>query len=93
MNGGGGILSVELADDYDAQDFLSNLEYFPLAESLGAVESLIDHPASMTHAAIPPEERAKIGLSDNLFRISVGIENGDDLLRDIDNSFNLLRRK
>lgn len=80
----GGMVSVELREDYDAQKFLNALEYFPLAESLGGVESLIDHPASMTHASIPKEEREKIGLSDGLFRISVGIENVEDLLEDLD---------
>lgn len=82
----GAIISVELVDEVDAQQFLGSLRYFPLAESLGGVESLIDHPASMTHAAIPPDERAKIGLSDRLFRISVGIENTDDLVDDIQRS-------
>jgi len=80
----GGIISVELDPAYDVQSFLGNLEYFPLAESLGGVDPLIDHPATMTHAAIPAEERAKIGLSDELFRISVGIENTADLLADIE---------
>jgi cystathionine beta-lyase/cystathionine gamma-synthase len=79
----GSIISVELADNVDPQKFLSALQYFPLAESLGGIDSLIDHPATMTHASIPPEERAKIGLSDGLFRISVGIENSDDLVADI----------
>lgn len=79
----GSIISVELADDVDPQKFLGALQYFPLAESLGGIDSLIDHPATMTHASIPPEERAKIGLTDGLFRISVGIENGDDLVADI----------
>lgn len=80
----GGMVSIELKPKYDVQTFLSALKYFPLAESLGGVESLIDHPASMTHAAIPPEERAKIGLSDGLLRISVGIENTADLAADIE---------
>ena len=83
MSGPGGIISVELKAGYDVQKFLQALQYFPLAESLGGVHSLIDHPASMTHSAIPPEERAKIGLTDGLFRISVGIENGNDLLADL----------
>lgn len=83
----GGMISVELKDGYDVQKFLSSLAYFPLAESLGGVESLIDHPASMTHASIPKNERAKIGLSDELFRISVGIENVDDLLADLSQAF------
>lgn len=80
----GAMLSVELASAYNVKKFLSTLKYFPLAESLGGVESLIDHPATMTHAAIPKEERLKIGLRDELFRISVGIENVEDLLADID---------
>jgi cystathionine beta-lyase/cystathionine gamma-synthase len=79
----GAIISVDFDPRYDVQQFLSALKYFPLAESLGGVESLIDHPASMTHAAIPKEEREKIGLGDGLFRISVGIENTNDLLEDI----------
>lgn len=83
LAGGGGIVSVELKEKFDAMQFINALRLFPLAESLGAVESLIDHPASMTHAAIPREEREKIGLSDGLFRISVGIENEDDLLDDL----------
>lgn len=81
---GGAIISIELDDKYDVQSFLKALRYFPLAESLGGVESLIDHPASMTHAAIPKEEREKIGLSDGLLRISVGIENTEDLVADIE---------
>lgn len=79
----GAIVSLELQDNVDEKKFLAALTYFPLAESLGAVESLIDHPVSMTHSAIPKEEREKIGLSDGLFRISVGIENVDDLLEDL----------
>jgi len=79
----GGMISVELKEKYDVKKFLAKLEYFPLAESLGGVESLIDHPASMTHASIPKSEREKIGLSDGLFRISVGIENREDLLEDL----------
>lgn len=80
----GGMLSVELKPKYDVYKFINALEYFPLAESLGGVESLIDHPASMTHGAIPKEERLKIGLTDELFRISVGIENIEDLLEDLE---------
>jgi cystathionine beta-lyase/cystathionine gamma-synthase len=57
---------------------------FALAESLGGVESLISHPASMTHASIPAEERTAAGLSDSLLRLSVGVEDLDDLLRDLD---------
>nr|MBP9719257.1 PLP-dependent transferase [Candidatus Levybacteria bacterium] len=79
----GGMISIELKPQYDVQKFLAALEYFPLAESLGGVESLIDHPASMTHGSIPKAEREKIGLTDGLFRVSVGIENVEDLLADL----------
>lgn len=87
----GGIVSVELSPEYDAQSFIDALRLFPLAESLGGVESLIDHPATMTHAAIPREEREKIGLSDGLFRISVGIENRDDLVEDLRQALSSMR--
>lgn len=83
MIGPGGMMSIELKKKYNVQKFLKALSYFPLAESLGGVESLIDHPASMTHASIPKAEREKIGLSDNLFRVSVGIENAEDLIADL----------
>lgn len=86
----GAIISIELQSQYDSNKFLSALKYFPLAESLGGVESLIDHPASMTHSAIPKSERLKIGLSDNLFRISVGIENANDLIADIQDALDQL---
>ena len=62
--------------------FLTSLKLFSLAESLGGVESLIEHPALMTHAAIPQTHREKIGIHDGLVRISVGIENADDLMND-----------
>lgn len=83
MKNGGGMLSIELKEKYNVNKFIKALNYFPLAESLGGVESLIDHPATMTHASIPKVEREKIGLSDGLFRISVGIENKQDLLADL----------
>jgi cystathionine gamma-lyase len=83
MKNPGAMMSIELKEKYNVQKFLRALHYFPLAESLGGVESLIDHPASMTHASIPKAEREKIGLSDNLFRVSVGIENVDDLTTDL----------
>ena len=67
-----------------ALDLISNTKWFSLAESLGGVESLIGHPASMTHAAIPKEEREKNGLADTLIRLSVGIENADDLIADLE---------
>jgi cystathionine gamma-lyase len=68
----------------ESRRFLENLHLFALAESLGGVESLVDHPAIMTHASVPPETRAKIGISDNLVRLSVGIEDCDDLMNDLD---------
>lgn len=79
----GSMMSIEIKQQYDVKKFLSSLVYFPLAESLGGVESLIDHPASMTHASIPKAEREKIGLSDGLLRVSVGIENVEDLIGDL----------
>ena len=86
----GAIVSLELKKQYDEKKFLKTLKYFPLAESLGAVESLVDHPASMTHSAIPKAEREKIGLSDGLFRLSVGIENQEDLLEDLQQALDKL---
>jgi cystathionine gamma-lyase len=67
-----------------ARRFLERVRLFSLAESLGGVESLIEHPAIMTHASIPPEIRAELGISDGLVRLSVGIEDLDDLLADLD---------
>lgn len=88
MSGFGGMLSFELAGSIkDAKLFVEGLKYFALAESLGGVESLIELPAVMTHASVPPEERRKIGLADGLIRISAGIENGDDLLEDLEGAF------
>jgi cystathionine gamma-lyase len=82
----GGMISFELADDRieTAKQVLSGTEVFTLAESLGGVESLIEHPASMTHASIPAEERRKIGLTDSLIRLSVGVESIDDLTDDLE---------
>lgn len=85
MRGFGGMLSFELKNDSveEAKRVLSSTKLFSLAESLGGVESLINHPASMTHASIPREERIKNGLSDALIRLSVGIEDADDLIEDL----------
>ncbi|MEY2639923.1 MAG: hypothetical protein RIR90_1405 [Bacteroidota bacterium] len=85
MRGYGGMMSFELKDDSvdNAKRVLSSTKVFALAESLGGVESLINHPASMTHASIPREERIKNGLSDSLIRLSVGIEDADDLIDDL----------
>jgi cystathionine gamma-lyase len=75
---------VDIAGDLDrARRVLERTQLFTLAESLGGVESLIEHPAIMTHASIPPEQRAAIGISDTLIRLSVGIEDCDDLLSDL----------
>lgn len=81
----GGMISFELKDDSKEAAFkvLSSTKIFSLAESLGGVESLINHPASMTHASIPREERIKNGLSDSLIRLSVGVEDAEDLLDDL----------
>ena len=81
----GAMISFELKDDSveKAKIVLSSTKYFSLAESLGGVESLINHPASMTHASIPREERIKNGLSDSLIRLSVGIEDAEDLVDDL----------
>jgi cystathionine gamma-lyase len=85
MRGFGGMLSFILKDEDPATTtrVLSSTRIFALAESLGGVESLINHPASMTHASIPREERIKNGLSDSLIRLSVGLEDADDLIADL----------
>lgn len=80
---GGAIISFELKDNYDVGKFFESLKLIPLAVSLGGVESLICHPASMTHASVPKEIREEIGISDRLIRLSVGIENYEDLLNDL----------
>jgi cystathionine beta-lyase/cystathionine gamma-synthase len=84
----GGMISFELKDDSPAsvKKVLTSTKLFSLAESLGGVESLINHPATMTHASIPREERLKYGLTDSLIRISVGIEDADDLIEDLTNA-------
>ncbi|MCR4316695.1 MAG: PLP-dependent aspartate aminotransferase family protein [Planctomycetes bacterium] len=85
MSAFGGVLSLELDTDLETtKRFVSTRKYFKLAESLGGVKSLICHPASMTHAAIPREERIASGLADGLIRLSVGIEDARDLLEDIE---------
>lgn len=85
MRGFGGMMSFTLKDDSieTAKKVLSSTKIFSLAESLGGVESLINHPASMTHASIPREERIKNGLTDSLIRLSVGIEDAEDLIDDL----------
>jgi cystathionine beta-lyase/cystathionine gamma-synthase len=85
MKGFGGMMSFELKNDSpeNVKRVLSSTHLFSLAESLGGVESLINHPASMTHASIPREERLKNGLTDSLIRLSVGVEDADDLIDDL----------
>ncbi|MGQ0698726.1 MAG: trans-sulfuration enzyme family protein [Panacagrimonas sp.] len=85
--GFGGMISIELKTDLDgSRRFLEATQLFALAESLGGVESLIEHPAIMTHASIPAAERATLGIADNLCRLSVGIEHLDDLRGDLDDA-------
>lgn len=90
MRNFGGMISFTLKGNKqdDAIKVLENLKYFVLAESLGGVESLCGHPATMTHASIPREEREKVGLSDSLIRLSVGIEDAEDLVNDITSALN-----
>jgi cystathionine gamma-synthase len=87
QTGFGAMLSFELADAAGARQFIANLGRFTLAESLGGIESLIAHPASMTHASMSPEARAKAGISEALFRLSIGLEHPDDLIADLKGAF------
>lgn len=89
MRGFGGMISIVLkdADMQKTFDIASSFKVFTLAESLGGVESLVNHPATMTHASIPKEEREKAGVVDNLLRLSVGVEDVEDLLADLKNVF------
>jgi cystathionine gamma-lyase len=83
-NGGSGIVTFFLKGGLpEARQFLERVRIFTLAESLGGVESLVDHPAIMTHASVPPDARAALGISDSLVRLSVGIEDTDDLVADL----------
>ncbi|MBE3101867.1 MAG: PLP-dependent transferase [Firmicutes bacterium] len=84
---GGGMISFEIDEKYNINKFFESVELISLAESLGGVESLICHPASMTHASIPYEIRQKVGIVDNLVRLSVGIEDKHDILADLENAF------
>jgi cystathionine gamma-lyase len=92
MSNFGGMVSFDLKDDTfeNATKVLSNTHYFSLAESLGGVESLIGHPASMTHASVPKADRLKVGLTDSLIRLSVGIEDAEDLIEDFKAAFEKL---
>jgi cystathionine gamma-lyase len=85
QNGGSGVVTFFLKGGLaEARQFLERLEVFTLAESLGGVESLVDHPAIMTHASVPPEARAKLGISDSLVRLSIGIDYVGDLVADLE---------
>jgi cystathionine beta-lyase/cystathionine gamma-synthase len=89
MDDFGAMVSFTLKDDSTetAKKFMSNTHLFALAESLGGVESLINHPASMTHGSIPRDVRYNAGLKDSLIRLSVGIEDAEDLVEDLENAF------
>lgn len=88
MPGFGGMITFFIKGGIEeARTFLERCELFALAESLGGVESLIEHPAIMTHASVPPEQRAALGISDTLIRLSVGIEDVDDQIADLDRAF------
>jgi cystathionine beta-lyase/cystathionine gamma-synthase len=83
MSGYGGMISLDFGDMELTKKFMKSTKLFTLAESLGGVESLLCHPASMTHAAVPKEDRDKMGITDSLVRFSVGIEEAEDLIDDI----------
>jgi cystathionine gamma-lyase len=92
MKAFGGMIAVELnADLAGARAFLERCQLFALAESLGAVESLIEHPGIMTHGSVPPEVRAELGITDGLIRLSVGIEDVEDLIADLEGAFAALK--
>ena len=89
MKGFGGMITIVLKGGLEsAKSFLGRTKLFSLAESLGGVESLIEHPAIMTHASVPQNIREKLGIGDGLVRLSVGIESIDDLLQDLEQSLN-----
>ncbi len=83
-DGAGAMISFVLEDKYDYRRFFEELNLITLAESLGGVESLVCHPATMTHAAIPADIRREVGIVDELIRLSVGIEDADDLIEDLE---------
>jgi len=92
QQGFGAMVSFELAGGLArVPGFLEALKHFSLAESLGGVESLVAHPASMTHAAMAPEARARAGITDGLLRLSIGIEDGGDLVRDLEQALAVSR--
>jgi len=93
MHGFGGMITFWLKGGItESRQFLENLHLFSLAESLGGVESLANHPAIMTHASIPLEKRNSLGIHDNMIRLSCGIEDVEDLLEDITNALNHIQK-
>ncbi|HEV8613377.1 MAG TPA: PLP-dependent aspartate aminotransferase family protein, partial [Gemmatimonadales bacterium] len=88
MSGFGGMVSFDVGDVASARQIVERVKLFQLAESLGGVESLIGHPASMTHASVPLEMRTAMGLTDSLVRLSVGIEDAADLIEDLEQAMN-----
>lgn len=92
MNGFGGMISFETGSIENAGMVLKSVRLCSLAESLGGVETLISHPASMTHASVPPEERASLGITDGLVRISVGIEDVEDIIADLDQALDKINK-
>jgi cystathionine gamma-lyase len=93
MSGFGGMITFFIKGGLkESKKFLENVKLFALAESLGGVESLIEHPAIMTHASVPKSVRETLGIHDNLIRLSVGIEDVDDLIMDLDNGFKVLSK-
>ena len=87
MRGFGGMISVEMGTKDRAAAVLGRVRVFSLAESLGGVESLISHPASMTHASVPADRRAQLGITEGLIRLSCGVEDVNDLLSDVEQAF------
>jgi cystathionine beta-lyase/cystathionine gamma-synthase len=84
MRGGSGIVSFDTGDAERTRRVAASFKVFALAESLGGVESLVCHPVSMTHGSVPPADRAKLGLTDSLLRLSVGVEDVEDLIADLE---------
>ena len=91
MDGFGGMIAFELGSFQAARSFLNALRLMTLAESLGGVETLVCHPASMTHASVPPGDRRRLGLTDGLVRISAGIEEVEDLIEDVERGLAAIR--
>ena len=89
MRGFGGIISLEINGDLNStKKFLENIEVFTLAESLGGVESLIEHPSMMTHSSIDKQTREELGITDSLVRLSIGIEDVEDLKQSLEDALN-----